>query len=76
MFSEYAFIAVFYILGILISASLDFSATFFLALSIFITGIIRTVLKGGRNLKIIILAIIFLFGGLRYLHTTENNLYR
>jgi len=76
MFSEYVLVAVFYILGIFISASLDLSAVFFLALTISVVGFVHLIKRSGNSLKIILLALILLFGGFRYFKATENKIYR
>lgn len=75
MFSQYMIIAVFYILGIIISKSYDMSAMFFTALIIFFTGIVRLSKNRKQAISILLLSAIFLFGGARYFDKSENRLY-
>lgn len=75
MYSKYLMISIFYILGIVISKTFDMSYALFLALAVFISGIIQTIAKKQIKWEIFILSVLILFGTVRYFDKTQNKLY-
>lgn len=76
MFSRYTLSAIFYVLGIFISKSLDMSSVLFLALALSVITVVRAVIKRHINLTPLILALVLLFGGFRYYYEIQNHVYR
>lgn len=75
MFSEYTIIAIFYILGIFISKSLDMSSVLFLTLIMSFVALFRYINKRHIDIKILLLAMVMLLGGFRYFCKVQNELY-
>lgn len=76
MFSTCMLIAVSYLLGIYSADSIEISTALFLSAAILCMGLLRTILKKRFGKMLILLALAFLFGVLRYGSCSENALIR
>lgn len=75
MFSEYMIICIFYILGIVISKTLDMSGAVFLAVLLFFVATVKALKKNPQALGIFLLSAVVLFGSARYFNETQNRIY-
>ncbi len=76
MFSGYMIIAVSYIFGVWITSKVGMSAALFIFLALITAFFIRKIIAKKSNAIIMIVAIFFLVGGIRYFGASDNGMYR